>query len=88
MKKINELNRAEKLMVLSALQSGEIHRAELTSDCFFQSDTAELFNTLIELETKKKQGSDMKILFIGEAARIVKSTYMPIIAYKIVNEIC
>jgi len=88
MKKINELNRVEKLMLLSAIRNGEIQRADLTADCFIQTEMANLFNVLIELETKKMQGHDIRVFFIGDALNAVKTTKLPIIAYKLANKEC
>lgn len=69
MKKIKELPKDEKVMLLKSIASGEVDRKDLTPDAIIVSSSNDSFLGLMVAASSKETGEGANVVFIGEGAK-------------------
>jgi len=71
MKKLTELDKSEKILLLKSIAAGEVDRAKITPDAFVAIAPQDLFLAMM----MKGGNPETKIVLIGEAAAVAKKEF-------------
>lgn len=71
MKKLTELNKIEKVLLLKSIAAGEVDRSKLTPDTFIAIEKQDWFLG----EMMKSGNPELNVVLIGEAAQAEKNAF-------------